>query len=274
MKLLFIFLSFALSFAQQDVEVDDYWFRINPEGKILLAKSINKNTPYAFVFKSLDEFSIQENKTTNSIPLNGVWGVSNIAKFNTTYKFNMTLLRANVSLTFAFTVRFPNASKENMSCPYGVFCLKFDVVLSDYQWRNDTQTTQLVLVFNLHGSSENVTRVNGLTANVEGSYFSITPGASVTNNVGTGSRVNVSLNVGTVPTPDLRVVYGHFPKNCTLFHDPLVGITVLPPEPPPYEIGADIYIGLAISLVVILVIVTAGTVYLYIKKKNGYDAVG
>jgi len=268
MFLLFI-LSFAFSFAQEKIHVDDYWCNITTDGRISFAKG--SASPYTFVFKSLDE--VLGNNITSSTPLNGSWIFSNPTYSNTTgINFNMTRLinrthLVNDYLTFAFTIR---NSTTNSSCPNGVFCLKFDVILSNYLWNSGIESTKLNLVFNLFAPNDNTTHLNSLTAQVQESYLSIASNASVKNETGNVSGLNVSLNANTTI---ISVIYPHFSNNSTLTHDPIIlGMVVSPTAP--YVVGESVYVGLAISAVVIAVIVIAGTVYMYIKKRSGYDFLG
>jgi len=276
-----LFLSFASTDSPLELFVGNYQFIVQSSGRnLLFGKKADQKDLYSLQFHKLQEVVRVTNEPIPNTKsnLNGNWSITALTRTMDGAKFGMSLEKATFgNISFAFTIIFPNVSNANRtSCP-AEFCLKFDVNLTDYHWMNKSDPN-LGLVFSMQGPPvQNTTQQkSNVSVSVGQSFFSVVPTARVTNQFGNVSRTtNVSINYNNKPGDDegIWVIYGGFPSNWNLFHDPAVGLDPDVIPSPPYVISDVVFIGLGVSAAVILVLVILGVAYLYKQRQLGYEPV-
>jgi len=190
------------------------------------------------------------------------WEFSPLISTDTGVEFNMTHLQKGsdrfTQLQFRNTISYKNSS--NNPCPNSV-CLKFDVLIDDYEWWSADPTATLVMNYWLtfqNDSVQNSLSAQKNKASVGNSWFTISETASAFNG---GNQTSVSVSLLSDDS-GVTVTYSHFTGS--LVHDPLLGIGSQPQR----NIG--LFVGIGVAIVVVLVVIFA---VLYFRRRSEYESV-
>jgi hypothetical protein len=184
----------------------------------------NVTTYYSVRFQKMFEVDGQGNQVPSSqLSLSSVaFDWSSTSSTADGFNFNITASnQKNVPFTSLILANhLLNASSTNN--------LKFDVIISGYQWISPNSS--LVLQFTLStsssmsGAASNSTNSalsgGGSSISTGDAFFSITPSATC----GSAS-ISATLTANSASdSPGIWLTYGHFNSSCTLVHDPEIGI--------------------------------------------------
>jgi len=207
------------------------------------------------MFEAVD--SKKEGPVTNPTQ----WEFSPLKSTDTGVEFNMTHLQKGsdrfTQLQFRNKISYKNSS--NNPCPSSV-CLKFDVLIDDYEWWSTDPRATLVMNYWLTFQNDSVRTSPSAQKNkasVGDSWFTISETASAFND---GNQTSVSVSLLSDDS-GVAVTYSHFTGS--LVHDPLLGIAR-----PKSNVG--LFVGIGVAVFVVLVVIFA---VLYFRRRSAYESV-